>query len=509
VGLASPFASLKREVEHEVFLLGMAREAGVRSPAVRAFGTTSSGSAFLVEDLVDGRPLTDEELARPDQLAAVWAQLGALHRAGIAHLALTTGNILSDRDGAPWLVDFDRAEAAADERQRDRDVADLLVASALAAGVGPAVDAAVAAMGDAAVAGTLPLLQPLALEHAVRRRVRRDKQLLPDLRRAVQDRTGAPEAQLARVERVRPRTIIVIVGSTVAFYSLLPQLGKLGGTAERLRNANYLWLAALLGASLATYVFATVCVLGSVSRALQGLATFRAQVASSFATLLGPGSSGNAALNLRFLERSGISVPEATAAVALNAGSGFVIHAAMLFAFVLWTGRAGVQRFSLPDANLVLLVLAVLATLVGGALLVRPLRERVLTPAVAALRAGLAEVGGVFRSPTRVLALFGGSAALSLAYIAGLAAAVAAFGGDLAFPQVGTAYLAGSAIASLAPTPGGLGAVESALIAGLTGYGLSDGLAVSAVLTFRLATFWLPILPGWVLMGWMERHREL
>jgi undecaprenyl-diphosphatase len=168
-----------------------------------------------------------------------------------------------------------------------------------------------------------------------------------------------------------------------------------------------------------------------------------------------------------------------------------------------------VQRFSLPDANLVLLVLAVLATLVGGALLVRPLRERVLTPAVAALRAGLAEVGGVFRSPTRVLALFGGSAALSLAYIAGLAAAVAAFGGDLAFPQVGTAYLAGSAIASLAPTPGGLGAVESALIAGLTGYGLSDGLAVSAVLTFRLATFWLPILPGWVLMGWMERHREL
>jgi undecaprenyl-diphosphatase len=88
-------------------------------------------------------------------------------------------------------------------------------------------------------------------------------------------------------------------------------------------------------------------------------------------------------------------------------------------------------------------------------------------------------------------------------------AAVLAFGGGLTFPQVGTAYLAGSAIASLAPTPGGLGAVESALIAALTGYGLSDGIAVSSVLTFRLATFWLPILPGWVLLGWMQRHGEL
>jgi undecaprenyl-diphosphatase len=195
--------------------------------------------------------------------------------------------------------------------------------------------------------------------------------------------------------------------------------------------------------------------------------------------------------------------------VALNTVSGTVVHVLLLFGFVLWTGKSGVQRFSLPDSNIVLLVLALLGSLVGLALLVRPLRQRILVPAIRAARTGLAQIGLVFRSPARVIALFGGSAALTLAYIGGLMAAVQAFGGDLAFPQVGTAYLAATAIAALAPTPGGLGAVESALIAALTGYGLGDGVAVSAVLTFRLATFWLPILPGWLLFGWMQRHSEL
>jgi Lysylphosphatidylglycerol synthase TM region len=48
------------------------------------------------------------------------------------------------------------------------------------------------------------------------------------------------------------------------------------------------------------------------------------------------------------------------------------------------------------------------------------------------------------------------------------------------------------------PTPGGLGAIEAALVAGLTGVGMQPGPAVSAVLLYRLATYWLPVLPGWL-----------
>jgi uncharacterized membrane protein YbhN (UPF0104 family) len=38
---------------------------------------------------------------------------------------------------------------------------------------------------------------------------------------------------------------------------------------------------------------------------------------------------------------------------------------------------------------------------------------------------------------------------------------------------------------------------------------MPNGRAVAAVLTFRLFTFWLPILPGWVLFNQMQRREEL
>ncbi len=63
-----------------------------------------------------------------------------------------------------------------------------------------------------------------------------------------------------------------------------------------------------------------------------------------------------------------------------------------------------------------------------------------------------------------------------------------------------------SSIAAVSPTPGGLGAIEAALIAGLTGVGIAPGPAVSAVLTYRLATYWLPVAPGWISLNILQRR---
>ena len=69
--------------------------------------------------------------------------------------------------------------------------------------------------------------------------------------------------------------------------------------------------------------------------------------------------------------------------------------------------------------------------------------------------------------------------------------------------------LVGSVVSSAAPTPGGIGAVEATLIAGLTSAGMASTTAVAAVILFRLATFWVPLLPGWGAMVALQRSGDL
>jgi uncharacterized membrane protein YbhN (UPF0104 family) len=301
----------------------------------------------------------------------------------------------------------------------------------------------------------------------------------------------------------------VVMASTLAFYSLLPQLANLEDTADAFTDAEPAWLAALLAASVVTYVFAAVSFQGAVAEPVPFPPNLRAQVAASFTGLVGPAGAGRFALVARFLERAGVGASEAGASVAVNTVAGFMVHLSIMVLFFVWTGTANVGGFSLPDTETVLLILAVLLTALGIAAALRPVRRGVLAPAWGSVRTGASQIGRVFQSPARVAALFGGSIGTTLTYVAAVAFTIRAFGGELTLPQTGAAYLGAVVIATVAPTPGGLGAFESALIAGLTGFGLPSGIAVSATLTFRLATFWLPILPGWFAFGWMQRNQEL
>jgi hypothetical protein len=103
--------------------------AGVAPPVllVRSFG---NGAGLLVQQRVHGRDLTDLGGERLDQtrLADLWQQAASLRAARIAHRDLGLSSVMVDEDGCVWLVDFDRAEAAASQVLLDRDLTTLLAA---------------------------------------------------------------------------------------------------------------------------------------------------------------------------------------------------------------------------------------------------------------------------------------------------------------------------------------------------------------------------------------------
>ena len=223
-----------------------------------------------------------------------------------------------------------------------------------------------------------------------------------------------------------------------------------------------------------------------------------AQGASSFINRVSPANVGGMALNARFLQKTGTGGPASVAAVGVNSLAGAVMHVLMIVVFFALAGHDLTRAFTLPSGSKILLVLAAVIAVTGIILATRPGRRWTRKKLVPGARSAARSLRQAASSPVKLGLLFGGSALITLAYIAALAASVQAFGAGPGLIVIGAVYLAAAALAAAAPTPGGLGAIEAALVAGLTGVGMQPGPAVSAVLLYRLATYWLPVLPGWL-----------
>lgn len=521
-----PYDSVQRRIEHEALAQRSAGDAGARVAAVRGIVASPHGSVGLLEDRVEGESVAGMvgDVGHPSPEAPddgpqdgrldrslvldMWRQVQALHADRIAHRNLDLESVWITPEGQVVLRGFDGAAIAATDRDLALDRAQLLVSTALVIGPDAAVEIAAEALGAQALSSAVPYLQPLALPGTTRRAWRANKEVLDALRAAIARATGAEPAPLARLDRLRPRTVVSLAAFAFGFYVLLPQLGDFGASVEAAGKANWWWLAPMVTGAALTIAFAALAFVTSVPEPIPYLPALRMQIASSFLSRLAPANTGSLAVGVRFLQRSGLEPGPAAAAVGLCALAGFVVHLLLMGAFLLWVGSSGVQ-FELPDADILIVVTVVIS--VGGLIvgLVPTVRRRVLPPLVEQARNAASSLADVLTDPARVIGLIGGSLGVTTSFILTLAASVAAFGGGLSFPEIGAAYLVAAAIGSAAPTPGGLGAVEAALVFAMTGYGMDRGAAVPAVLTFRLVTYWLPMLPGWFTFQQMQRREEL
>ena len=330
-----------------------------------------------------------------------------------------------------------------------------------------------------------------------------------------EDQDDLDEA-MPRVQVTRRMVLLFILlgASTVAFlYFVLPQLASLEDKGD-INEGDPWWLAG-------AFVF-TVLSFGGYVLIFRGIfighgsridlaASYQITMAGLAATrLFAAGGAGGIALTAWALRRAGMDrrkVADKTLAFLILTYAVYMM-ALVVVGFGMYYGPlSGPAPFGITviPAIFGLLVIAIGLALSrvppdlqrrlegfarrGGRL--ARLAQR-LANAPAAFSAGMREA--VCHVRKRDPALLGALAFWGF-NIAILWACFHAFGDPPPWPVIVMAYFVGF-LGNLLPLPGGIGGVDGGMIGAFLLFGVDDGLAVQAVLSYRLFAFWLPTIPG-------------
>ena len=354
-------------------------------------------------------------------------------------------------------------------------------------------------------------------------------------------RSGQPAVGPAALDGAAPDRsgVVAIVPSSAA--KLLLGLGVAGavvvlGVLNRgavdagghsLAGADGEWLALAVLGTVAMWIAGTVSLLGTIPVRPPLGRVFAVQFAATFANHLLPAGSGAIVVNVRFLQRHGISRGAAVGAVGLNSLATGLTHLVLL-AGVLAVAPARLDRLGTrvprPAGRPVggplfhpgpgtALAIGVLAVLVVLAVTFRRSRRWLgrravrIGSALTRMMREMTELTAVLRHPRRAAELWLGSLTLPFFHTLILFSILRAIGVPIAIGTVLAVYLGVSALAAVVPSPGAIGGLDVALVAGLAAVGAPSSMAVGAVLGYRIITVWLPMLPAAAMFAVLLRRQ--
>src|SRR4051794_17516754 len=488
------------DVEAQAYALLLAERADVTVPPVVVAGSAGPSTALIACRPLPGTRLCDVDpsTVTDTMLTDLWRQVASLHAARVAHGRLNATHVVVD--GTKIGIDgFELATGAAATGRRAADVAELLVSTSLIVGTDRAVAVAHAGLGRDAIVEALPYLQPAALSRELRpnrrHRKERSKQVAA-IRDAAASAAGTDVPALQELHRVSGTNLMMAIGTLIAVFALLSQVGSPQELWDTVTSADIGWLIVAMIISLLTNFATAVALMGTVPINLPLVRTAELQLSMSFSNLAVPAVGGMAA-QIRFLQKQGVDLASAVASGGLLINVGNIVAQVLLLglAVLLAPTKIHVEPIDTQKVvTLVLLVIVVLVVVVGLVLGIPKLRQMVVPPT----RAAMTTLWEAVRSPRRVALLLGGNAINAVMYAAVYAACIAAFGGSINFWTLLSLNIIISTLASLIPIPGGNTAVSSVGMSGaLAAVGVPTDIAVAAVLADQLVSSFLPAVPGW------------
>jgi len=299
------------------------------------------------------------------------------------------------------------------------------------------------------------------------------------------------------------RKLAILAAATVLTLAsgaaLAGALGDLPGIWERISHGDPRWLALAALFEIGSFL-GHIVLFNAVGRDDRGRITMSASaeinVAGHAATrLLATAGAGGIALTAWAMRRAGMARSEVGARMVT-----FTVVLYSVYMGALVVGGLGLYTGVLPGGGSAAVTLV--PALFGAAVIAIALTAQLVRPAPeggSRIHRILAPVGSGVRRARR-LVLSGNPALLGALMwwgldIAVLWASFKAFGAAPPVAVLVVAYFVGM-LANTLPLPGGIGGVDGGMIGALVAFGTNPGLALVAVLAYRVFAFWLPIAPG-------------
>ena len=322
------------------------------------------------------------------------------------------------------------------------------------------------------------------------------------------------------------QTAFVVLLLLAAIYILVPKIIGTKGAIGQLSDATPAWLVvavAFVVLMFASYVALFRGVVGERVVHLEWRESYQVTMAGLAATrLFSAGGAGGIVLTYWALRKAGMERRETACRMVAFL---VLLYAMYMMALVLFgiLLRTGVLSGAAP-AGLTIVPAAIAAAVIVVFLLIALIPEdierrlahfaqgyrfqrmaRRLATAPATLARGTRTAISFVANPSRGGLAVSGAIGFWACNIGILWASFHAYGVHVPFGVVVQGFFIGM-VANLFPlAPGGVGAVDAGMIGAFVLFGLPSGEVFAAVLTYRLAAFWLPIPPGIVAFFQLRR----
>jgi glycosyltransferase 2 family protein len=289
--------------------------------------------------------------------------------------------------------------------------------------------------------------------------------------------------------------LLLLLFFLLLLYVVVPRLGNFSQSFAVLGDARPVFIGLALAGLVLTYLFAAIMYFILAFKPLRLRQILVVQTASGFANRVLPGGLGVITLYVQYLRKHGHTLSQAIAVSGTNNLLGIIEHVLLMALALGLTAESLLGQADFSYSGRFWLILGVVVAAAVTGLLVFSQVRRYLYSLTKDVFKHMAHYR---KRPGKLAMAFLCSVLLTLSHVSIFYFSALALGVEVSLTQAFVVFTVGIIAATVTPTPGGLVGAEAGLTAGLIVYGVAAPTALATALLYRFLTYWLPLLPGFI-----------